>query len=204
MTGEAFDLDAFPPDELGPELARWMRGIDRAFLTADDADKVFGHIAALTTTMRLLQRLPGFDCDLIALRDLLGRLDKLSVGQKEQMRQLVDAIKTNGRPPDSTLDDAFKSMVVALIEVATTKGWARQDITRLVAKELARVGVKGRRGDSITDRAVDGWGHSIIANDDFYRQAERNFAELMPKALSGTQMKKFVRHIIEGRLNIRH
>lgn len=201
---ETFDLDGIPVEHLGAELSRWMRAIDQAFTTAEPPDIVTGHVAALVSVMRLLQLLPGFDCELVTLRDLLARLEKLTVGQKQPIMTVVDAIKPTGRPPASLMDSMRESRAVALVQAAMSRGWTDSDARVLVANELARAGVRGRRGEEITARAVRTWSEKIKASDAVYRNAMRNFAEILPAQLTKSDMRKFVRDLIQRGESMRH
>jgi hypothetical protein len=199
------DFDGVPPEQLGRVLAWWMRGIDGAFSSAPDGDKIWGHVAALTAAMQLLKRLPGFDCDLVALRDLQARLEKLTVGQKQPILKLIDAIKTPGRAPESYTDHIRKARAVALVQFALDRGWSETDACTLVAKELARVGIKGRRGGAVSAGTVKTWRDSKIkGNDPVYKIAMATFAEFAPAALSTSAMKKLVRQLISRGEAIRH
>jgi len=201
---DTFDLTNVPAELLGPELGRWMRAIDRAFLSANPGELIAGHVAALVGVMRLLQCLPGFECDLVALRDLLARLEKLSVGQKQPMMSVVDAIKTPGRPPASFLDGAQEARAVALVHAAISRGWTDSDARVLVANELARSGMRGRRGEQISARAVQAWSEKIKSSNPIYRAAMKLFADLMPLSITKSAMRKFARAYIQRGENIRH
>lgn len=203
--GEQFTLDGVPLELLGVELAQFLRGIDREFVKADISELVWGHVAALTSVMSLLKRLPGFDADLIALKDLLGRLEKLSVGQKKPIMALVDAAKTPGRAPASYLDHIREVRAVALVEAAMGRGWTEIDACKLVASELARIGVRGRRGNDVSDRTVRTWlSEKIKVNDEAFRAVRALMAELLPADLTKSDMKKFARAFISAGEAIRH
>ncbi len=201
---KVFDLDAIPDDLLCAETARWMRGIDHAFASASPSDVVFAHVAALVSAMRFLQRLPGFDCELVALRDLLARLDKLSVGQKQPIMAIVEAVKTPGRAPASYLDHVKEVRAVALVHAAMARGWTEYDANGLVAGELARAGMRGRRGDTIKPRALKAWSEKIKATDEVYRSAMSLFEQMLPQDIGRSDLKKFARLFITSGENLRH
>jgi len=201
---ETFSLDG-PPEQMVRDLSRWMRGVDAAFATANPSELVWGHVAALTSVMSLMKKLPGFECEMVALRDLQARLERLTVGQKQPIMAIVDSIKTQGRAPASYSDHIREVRAIALVQALIDSRWSETEACDLVAGELARVGVKGRRGDPITSRAVQTWfAEKIKGNDEAFKSAMSNFAEFPLTSLSRSDLKKFARAFIESGEGIRH
>ena len=205
-------METFGP--VDPALLRWeqwisgisdeMTALDRAFVAAGDPDKIAGHLVALTTVMLALKRAPGFKGELIILRDLHARLEKLSVGQKAPIMSVIDSVRTPGRPPASSSEGAREAHAVALVQFAVESGWSEQDACDLVAKELASAGVKGRRGKPLQSDAVRGWrSDKMKQTNDAYKVAMALLQDMAPTELSVKSMRTFVRRFIGNSESLR-
>lgn len=200
---DTFNLSAVPDALIGTEVGRWMRGVDQAFANADASELIWGHVAALTMAMTALKRLPGFDAEMTALRDLHARLEKLTVGQKQPLRTLVESVKPPGRAPASYSDHIGEVRAVSLVHALTKRGWQEPEALKLVAKELARIGYKGRRGEPLSARAVSDWCDKIRASDPVYQAAMQDFDELLPSNMPKLQLKAFARAFLKAGRSLR-
>lgn len=197
-SGLGCDFDDLPLELFGPALASWMNGIDAAFVKADDENKVWGQLAAMTQVMRMLRSLPGFDCKLVALRDLHERLERLSEGQKKPMLELVEAVRMTGRPGESYYDHKLQVTAVALVAFAIEKGWQPSKAHEKVATELARIKVRGRRGQPVKAATVKRWEtEKIRLPDPLYSEIMDTLKAHAPDAMSERDIKKLIRNVIE-------
>ncbi|WP_143146832.1 hypothetical protein [Novosphingobium sp. NDB2Meth1] len=153
---DALDVNSIPDELLGQEVGRYMSLLDQALVDARPDALVAGHIVALVTAMNVLKRLPGFNSKMVALQDLLVRLDKLRAGQKKPMMNLVNSVKTPGRPSASRTDHAEEVRAVSVVQALIDRGWDQKDAVKLVANTMAKLGRKGQRGQPITGRVPRG------------------------------------------------
>lgn len=207
VPGPNFTLEGVPPEHIGAALSVWMNAIDKAFSKADQSELLAAHVAALSTTLVALKKLPGFNCDLLTLRDLLERIERLTTGQKRPLMALAPVPESDenkgGRPASSFSDHQMKVRAVLLVQQLLRWGWSEPDACAIVAKELGKIGVRGRRGGRIAARAVEDWCGEIKATDELYRTGTEAFADFAHVVLTQPEAVRFVRNYVAGAKNMR-
>jgi hypothetical protein len=86
----------------------------------------------------------------------------------------MDSVKVPGRPPHGWREGTREARTVAAVQWLREQGWEEIDACRCAAKALAKVGIKGRRGDDLSPDTVRGWLDKVKGTDEIYRNSMTN------------------------------
>lgn len=134
------------------KLAARLKNADFEFASLPADSKVAAYIEALGSVVNALNDLPGMERPSVALDDLLLKLTDVAAGSNA----LHPAPRT-GRPRQGQRDAIIQGRAAGLVDWLIAQGESEPKACEIIAKALAKAGMKGRRGSGVTLATVRDW-----------------------------------------------
>lgn len=180
------------------DVTEWSIRLNENFKALDEAferarrggnweQSLAGYAGAIALIVVAFDELPGFDADLVALSDLLLKLDELARGNNALPPKKRTA---GGRPPEGYRSAILQGRAVGCVEILIRHGLGEKQACEHIARALSRFGIRGRQGEPVKFATVRDWRLKINDETSFCLKPEarthfRQFLQFWAEKLQG-------------------